>query len=85
MSALLWILKVLVFFVALKVGQTVFWNVRKAVYVHPWVVELLVAVLVVILLGISGNGWWTVVLFGLLFGVIRGDQEEDTRPKRQLL
>lgn len=85
MGVLVWILKVIVFFVALKVGQVVIWNVRKTFYVHPWIVELLVAVLAVILVGSSVGGWWAIVLFGLLFGVIRGDQEDDAKSRRQLL
>ncbi|ASS76885.1 hypothetical protein CIG75_19505 [Tumebacillus algifaecis] len=84
MGVVLWVLKVLVFFVALKVGQVLVWNVRKAYYIHPWVLELLVAVLAVILVGWVGDGWWAVALFGLLFGVIRGDQEDDSRSRRQL-
>ncbi|TCP52243.1 hypothetical protein EV586_1123 [Tumebacillus sp. BK434] len=85
MGVLVWILKVVVFFVALKVGQVVVWNVRKAFYVHPWFVELLVAVLAVILVGSSVGGWLGIVLFGLLFGVIRGDQEDDSKSRRQLM
>lgn len=84
MSVWVWMLQVLVFFVALKVGQVVFWNLRKAFYVHPWAVELLVAVIFMLALVFEVGGWWAPLLYGALFGVIRGDQEE-AQPRRQLL
>ena len=85
MSVWEWILHVVVFFVVLKVAQVVFWNLRKAFFVHPWLVELLVAILVVVLLQCLTAGWWFSVLLAVLFGIVRGDQEEEAGMRRQLL
>ncbi|HEU4965602.1 MAG TPA: hypothetical protein VFV52_17420 [Bacilli bacterium] len=80
-----WILQVLVFFVVLKVAQVIVWNLRRSFYVHPWAVEGLVAILVMGAIALGLSGWWTPVVLGLLFGVVRGDQEEGTTTSRQLL
>ncbi|MFD2172182.1 hypothetical protein [Tumebacillus lipolyticus] len=85
MSVWMWLLQVVVFFVALKVGQVVFWNLRKGFYLHPWLIELLVAVLVVIGVSSFYGGWWFIIFIGLLFGFLRGDQEEEVRANRNLL
>jgi NAD(P) transhydrogenase subunit alpha len=85
MSVWEWILHVVVFFVVLKVAQIVFWNLRKSFFVHPWLVELLVAILVVVLLQCLTAGWWLTVLLAVLFGIVRGDQEEEAGMRRQLL
>jgi len=79
------ILHVVVFFVVLKAAQIVFWNLRRLFYVHPWLVELVVAILAVVLAQFLDGGWWLTVLLAVLFGVVRGDQEEDTGAMRQLL
>lgn len=79
------ILHVVVFFVVLKAAQIVFWNLRKLFFVHPWLVELAVAILAVVLTQCLDGGWWLTVLLAVLFGVVRGDQEEDTGARRQLL
>jgi len=84
MWVLVWLLQVLTFFVALKLGQILFWNVRRSFYVHPWIVEIVVGALVTAVLQAFAFSWWTLVLLGVLIGVIRGDQEEGT-PRRQLL
>lgn len=85
MSVWEWIVHVVLFFVVLKVAQIVVWNLRKSFFVHPWLVELLVAILVVVLLQCLSAGWWLTVLLAILFGVVRGDQEEETGTRRQLL
>jgi len=85
MTVLTWLLQLLVFFVALKVAQILFWNVRRHFYVHPWVVELVVGALVLLVLGTVSNAWWLVITLGLLTGLLRGDQESDEEVRRQLL
>jgi H+-translocating NAD(P) transhydrogenase subunit alpha len=86
MSFLDWLLQVVVFFVVLKLAQIVFWNVRKAFYVHPWLVEIVVAILVLWAVRAFGYGWWLTVALAILFGIVRGDQEADEeRGQRQLL
>ena len=85
MVVLGWLLKVLVFFVVLKVAQVVFWNVRRSFYIHPWLIELIVGILVVVAIETWAVNWWTIIVLGVLVGIIRGDQEEDTSQKRQLL
>ena len=80
-----WLAHVVLFFVVLKVVQIVFWNVRKAFYIHPWVIEIVVAILVVTALSLSINPWWLTVLIALFFGVIRGDQEQEEGKQRQLM
>lgn len=85
MSVWQWILHVVVFFVVLKVAQILFWNIRKSFFVHPWLVELVVAVLAVVLLQSVGGGWWLTVLLAILFGIVRGDQDEEAGARRRLL
>ena len=80
-----WILLVVVFFLVLKVAQILFWNLRKAFYVHPWVVEIVVILLVVIALQTVASLWWLAVIFGILLGVLRGDQEADDRQQQRHL
>jgi H+-translocating NAD(P) transhydrogenase subunit alpha len=80
-----WLLEVVVFFVVVKAAQILFWNLRKTFYVHPWLVELLVAIVVVSLLQAGLTGWWTAVVLGVLFGVVRGDTDEESYNRRQLL
>jgi len=81
-----WIAHVVLFFVVLKVVQIVFWNVRKHFYVHPWVIEIVVAIIAVAVCCLVTNHWWMTVALAALFGVIRGDQEptQETQ-QRQLL
>jgi NAD(P) transhydrogenase subunit alpha len=86
MSFLEWLLQVVVFLVVLKIAQIVFWNVRKAFYVHPWLVEIVVVILVLWAAGSLEYGWWLTVSLGILFGIVRGDQEaNDGRGQRQML
>ncbi|MGZ4106530.1 MAG: hypothetical protein ACXVP5_08975 [Tumebacillaceae bacterium] len=85
MSYWSWLLEVVVFFLVVKAAQIVFWNLRKTFYVHPWLVELLVAIVVVSLLQAGLTGWWAAVVLGVLFGVVRGDSDDDGFSKRQLL
>lgn len=80
-----WILLAVVFFLVLKVAQVLFWNLRKAFYVHPWVVEIVVILLVVIALQTVASLWWLAVIFGILLGVLRGDQEADDRQQQRHL
>jgi NAD(P) transhydrogenase subunit alpha len=81
-----WVLvaQLFVFFFVLKVAQVVFWNVRRKWFVHPWVMEFVAGILVLVLV-YQATGWWAVILFGVLFGVLRGDQDEDAKSRRQLL
>jgi NAD(P) transhydrogenase subunit alpha len=81
-----WVLvaQLFVFFFVLKVAQVVFWNVRRKWFVHPWVMEFVAGILVLVLV-YQATGWWAVILFGVLFGVLRGDQDEDAKARRQLL
>lgn len=80
-----WLLEVVVFFVVVKAAQIVFWNLRKTFYVHPWLVELVVAIVVVSLLQAGLTGWWTAVVLGVLFGIVRGDTDEESYNRRSLL
>jgi NAD(P) transhydrogenase subunit alpha len=86
MSFWAWILLLVVFFLVLKVAQIAFWNVRKSFYVHPWLVEIVVILLVVIALQTVASLWGLAVILGGVLGVLRGDQEaEDRKSQRQLL
>ncbi|MCX7572346.1 hypothetical protein OS242_20775 [Tumebacillus sp. DT12] len=81
-----WLLLVVVFFLVLKVAQILFWNLRKAFYVHPWLVEIVVILLAVIAWQTVASLWGLAIIFGVLLGLLRGDQEADDRQKqRQLL
>lgn len=80
-----WLLEVIVFFVVVKLAQVVFWNLRKTFFVHPWLVEGLVAVVVVSLLVADLTGWWVAIVLGVLFGVVRGDADEERYSRKQLL
>ncbi len=81
-----WIAHVVLFFVVLKVMQVVFWNVRKRFYIHPWLIEGIVAVVAVAVCCLIADHWWMTIALGALFGVIRGDQEQsEVAQQRQLL
>lgn len=81
-----WLAHVVLFFIVLKVAQVVFWNVRKVFYIHPWLIEAIMAVLVVTALSMTFNSWWMTSLLAVFFGVIRGDQEQgEEAVQRQLL
>jgi predicted lysophospholipase L1 biosynthesis ABC-type transport system permease subunit len=79
------ILQILSFFVILKIGQIVYWNVRKWVRIHAVVLELILAVLFVIVLHAVSQFWALLILVALALGVIRGDQEELAQEQRSRL
>ncbi len=78
--------QVIVFLILLKLSQIVFWNLKKSFYIHPWLLETVVAVVLVVLFHFLSSIWALVILTSAALGVIRGDQEE-TKPasSRQLL
>ncbi|MBL0389361.1 hypothetical protein JJB07_22480 [Tumebacillus sp. ITR2] len=87
MTVWLWILKFFVFLVVFRVVQIAVWNFRKAFYVHPLIIDLLVTILALVALGtLAAGGWYALIAFAALFGLIRGDQEHgDAAAKRQLM
>jgi hypothetical protein len=81
-----WLAHVVLFIVVLKVVQIVFWNVRKKFYIHPWVIEVIIALLIVPThMLLNNNHWWMTVLIAVFIGVIRGDQEQEEGKQRQLM
>lgn len=82
----MWILKFFVFLFVFRIAQIAVWNFRKVFYVHPWVTDLIVTILAVVALAVFAVGsWWALIAIAILFGVIRGDQEHGTSPRRELM
>lgn len=78
--------QVIVFLILLKLSHIAFWNLKKSFYVHPWLLETVIAIALVVLFHFLSSVWALVIASAIALGVIRGDQEE-TKPasNRQLL
>lgn len=86
MSFLAGIAQVLLFLILLKLSHIVYWNVKKTYYIHPWLSETVIAILLVVLFHYFSSVWALVIMTSVALGVIRGDQEETkSSSTRQLL
>ncbi|GAX89681.1 hypothetical protein EFBL_1305 [Effusibacillus lacus] len=76
--------QVVVFLLLLKVSHILYWNVRKSYHIHPWLLELIVAVVLVTMFHFYSGVWGLVIATAIVLGLIRGDQESKSAPTRQL-
>jgi hypothetical protein len=79
---LMGIVQIICFFLVVKIGQILFWNLRKYADVHPVWVEIVLAIILVLVLHAVESVWALLIIVALAIGVVRGDQEELTQDKR---
>ncbi|MFC4766431.1 hypothetical protein [Effusibacillus consociatus] len=84
MSFLAAMLQVLVFLILLKASHILYWNLRKSYYIHPWLLETCIAVVLVALFHFVTSVWVLVIVSSIVLGLIRGDQESKSVSNRQL-
>ncbi|UOF91378.1 hypothetical protein LSG31_03745 [Fodinisporobacter ferrooxydans] len=75
MKALEWIAQFVVFLMVYNVFHLVWWNVRKRFFIHPILLEIVLAILFVAFLWIPFTKWWLVILIAALAGLLKGDLE----------
>ncbi|WP_018130330.1 hypothetical protein [Effusibacillus pohliae] len=85
MAFLTGVAQVVVFLILLKVTHIVYWNLRKSYFIHPWLLETVIAVVLVWLFHLESAVWTWVIVTSIALGLIRGDQEAKTGNSRQLL
>lgn len=69
------IVQVLVFLLLLKISHIVYWNVRKSFFIHPLLLESVLAVVFVLLFHFVSAVWALVIVTAIGLGMIRGDQD----------
>lgn len=79
------VVQVVVFLFVLKISHIVYWNVRKSYHIHPWLLDTVLAVILVILFHFLTSVWALVIVTSLALGIIRGDQESKSVNTRELL
>jgi H+-translocating NAD(P) transhydrogenase subunit alpha len=83
-KALEWIAQLIVFLAVYNLGHIVWWNVRKRYFVHPVILELAIAILLVTFIWIPFGTWWQVILVAASVGGLKGDLEaRRSEQKRQ--
>lgn len=83
MGFLMGIVQIVCFVFLVKIGQILFWNLRKSFHIHPVLLETVLAVVLVLLFHWVESIWALLIFAALSIGVIRGDQEE-LSPGKQL-